>query len=103
MSWRDLVEECDLHTHVRQHPMVSFQQAQAYPNGGFVAVCGRNDRQYGARIGAIGVGVETDAHGLLCGNAVDVGFVDIHLDFERVHVDDGADSRARKSATRRYG
>src|SRR5262249_31459923 len=76
-------------------------EADAHPHGGLLAIGGGNDRDDGGRNGPVRIGVEHRGHRHAGGHAADEGFVDVDLDFDRVHVHDGADPGAGKAAARR--
>ena len=95
---RFVIQETNLYAHIRQHPVVTVQDANTNPDRCLVPVRRRDDRDDRRRYLHIRIGVERDRRRLSRKHPVYIGLVDIDLHLEGVHVHDGADARPRETA-----
>ena len=93
-----LLQECHLHAHVWQDSRIALQETDAHAHRRLVAIRRRNGGDHLGGNVEIGIGVQRRRGGLLGIHAIDVRLVDIHLHFQRIHIDDGANAGAREAA-----
>src|SRR5579863_2675408 len=96
-----LLQEGHAYAHVRQDARILLIDADAHLDGGLAAIGCRNDGNHVRGDGPVRIGIEHGLRVLPGLHAIDVGLVDVDLDLERVHVDDGADAGAREAAAGR--
>src|ERR1039458_812415 len=76
--------EGDLHAHLRQDARIELVEPDPHFHRGLLAVSRRDDRNHFARNLPLLVSVQRRFHRLPRPDAIDVAFVDINLDFERL-------------------
>ena len=98
---RGVFQEGHLDRHVRQNARVLHIHADTDLDGRLLAIGSWHDGDDGARDAPVRIGIE---HGFDAGagmQTTDRGFVDVNLDLDRAHVDDGADAGAGEAAAGR--
>ena len=93
-----LAQERHLDPHVRQDARIELVEADAHLDRRLLALGGGDGGDHPRRDRPVRVGVESGGHPLPRRHALDVRLVDVDLDLERRHVDDGRDAGAGEAA-----
>src|SRR6056297_954347 len=90
-------EEAHADAHLGQDARIALDEFHAHADRGLLAVSGRHDRLDPCRNFEVRIGVEGGYDRLPGRDPIDISLVDVDLDFEGVHVDDGADTGSGKA------
>src|SRR5262249_7384093 len=93
------LQEGDAHAHVGHDTRVPLFDGDAHFDRGLTAVCRRDDGDHLSGDLPCRIGVQHSLHRLSRRDPIDERLVDVHLNFERVHVHDGTYTGAREAAT----
>src|SRR6185436_5209718 len=89
----------DFHSHIGKNSRIEIIKADADFYGRFLPVGSRNDRDDFGRNLPIGVRIKRRDDMLARLNPIDITFVYIDFDFERIHIDKGANTSPSETTT----
>src|SRR5690606_10191893 len=98
---RPFLHEADARAHVGKDARILLLQTDPHLDRGLAAIGGRDDGDHPGRNGPVRIGVEHRFGTRAGSDSIDVGLVDVNLDFQGIPVDDGADPGTRETAAGR--